>query len=120
MSTERGGTIITTLPISEETKNRRKDVNVDFTLVYTELGYEINFANAFPFPAMHEDKVRTHEYNVKDVQRVLEGWKAGSGAPKFKTQKLRLLPGGLAGIAEGLKIMQDGAYGREKLVYKLG
>ncbi|VDC00861.1 unnamed protein product [Peniophora sp. CBMAI 1063] len=119
MSPTRGGTIITTLPISDETKNRRKDVSVDFTLVYTELGYEINFANAFPFPAMHEDKARTQTYNVEDAPRVLDGWKAGVGAPKFKTQKLRLLPGGLEGIAEGLKIMQDGAYGREKLVYKL-
>ena len=119
MSPTRGGTIITTLPISDETKTRRKDVSIEFTLVYTELGYEINFANAFPFPAMHEDKARTEAYNVEDVHRVLDGWKAGVGAPKFKTQKLRVLPGGLESIEEGFKIMQNGAYGREKLVYKI-
>lgn len=71
------------------------------------------------FPASPEDKVRTQVYCAEDVHRVLEGWKAGAGAPNFKTQKLRLLPGGLEGIVNGLKIMQDGAYGREKLVYRI-
>ncbi|KAL1672235.1 chaperonin 10-like protein [Schizophyllum commune] len=119
LSKTRGGTVITTLPISDETKARRADVKVDFTLVYTELGYELTFAHVATFPADKEDERRTLEYVSTDMPKLLEGWKAGQGAPKFKTQRLRKLPGGLENIQEGLKIMADGAYGREKLVYTI-
>ena len=119
MSEARGGTVVTTLPISDEVKARRKDVSADFTLVYTEHGYAFDFAGAVHFPAMPEDKVRVQVYCADDIPRVLDGWKAGTGAPHFKTQKLRVLPGGLESIGEGFKIMQNGAYGREKLVYKI-
>ncbi|KAL1672231.1 hypothetical protein EV122DRAFT_284150 [Schizophyllum commune] len=53
-----------------------------------------------------------------DPPKVLEGWKAGQGAPKFKAQRLRKLEG-LENIHEGLKIMAEGHYGREKLVYTI-
>ncbi|TRM69126.1 chaperonin 10-like protein [Schizophyllum amplum] len=117
MSKTRGGTIITTLPIPDETKNRRADVSVDFTLVYTELGYELTFAHAASFPAMKEDEARALEYVSQDMPKILAGWKAGQGAPKFKTQRLRKMQGGLENIVEGLMVMAEGSYGREKLVY---
>ncbi|KZV61857.1 GroES-like protein [Peniophora sp. CONT] len=118
MSPTRGGTVITLLPISDEVKNRRKDVHAEFTLVYTALGYAFEFARSAHFPALPEDKARTQVYCAEDIHRVLDGWKAGAGAPNFQTQKLRFLPGGIEGIEDGLKIMQSGAYGREKLVCK--
>ncbi|KAL1745027.1 chaperonin 10-like protein [Schizophyllum fasciatum] len=119
LSRARGGTVITTLPVSDETKARRADVRVDFTLVYTELGYELTFAHVATFPASQEDAARTLEYVSQDMPKLLEGWKAGQGAPKFKTQRLRKMSGGLESIQEGLKIMSEGAYGREKLVYTI-
>ncbi|KAL1745365.1 chaperonin 10-like protein [Schizophyllum fasciatum] len=117
LSKERGGTIITTLPPSAETQARRADVNIVFTLVYTALGYELTFAHAVAMPALAEDKARALEYVSHYMPKVLEGWKAGQGAPKFKTQRLRQLRGKLERISEGLKIMADGNYGREKLVH---
>ncbi|TRM69128.1 chaperonin 10-like protein [Schizophyllum amplum] len=117
MSKTRGGTIITTLPISDKTKNRRADVSVEFTIVHTVLGYEVTFAHATTFPVMKEDETRALEYVSQDMPKILAGWKAGQGAPKFKTQRLRQMQGGLENIVEGLKVMAEGSYGREKLVY---
>ncbi|KAE9388116.1 GroES-like protein [Gymnopus androsaceus JB14] len=117
MSASRGGTIITTLPISEETQKRRKDVHVEFTIVYTELGSALTFAGAVHLPAMPQDKADTLEYVSSYMPRILENWKEGQGSPKFKTQRLRHMQGGLEKIYEGFEIMRDGKYGREKLVY---
>ncbi|TRM69137.1 chaperonin 10-like protein [Schizophyllum amplum] len=119
MSKQRGGTIITTLPIPDETKNRRADVNVEFTLVYTELGYELTFAHIVSFPAMKEDQEKALAYVSQDLPTLLAGWKAGQGSPKFKAQRLRKLHGGLQNISEGFKIMAEGNYAREKLVYTI-
>ncbi|KAL1745022.1 chaperonin 10-like protein [Schizophyllum fasciatum] len=119
LSKQRGGRVITTLPVSQETAARRADVRPEFTLVYTELGYEFTFAGAVKFPAIKEDEARTLEYVAQDLPKILEGWKAGQGAPKFKTQRIRKLDGGLESVQEGLKIMADGNYGREKLVYTI-
>lgn len=40
-----GGKVVTTLPVSDETSSRRSDVSVEFTLVYTELGYPVSFCS---------------------------------------------------------------------------
>ena len=119
MSTSRDGHLMILLPVPEKTQTRRANIKVELALAYTVLGYPIFFAHAVHFDAKPEDKTYILEYNSNDIGRVLEGWKAGQGAPNFKTQKLRVLPGGLESIGEGFKIMQNGAYGREKLVYKI-
>ena len=97
MSATRGGTIITTLPVSEATLKRRADVRVEFTLVYTALGYELTFAHVVRMPEMKGDEARTLEWVAEYVPKVLEGWKAGEGAPRFKAQRLRKLQGPLEG-----------------------
>ncbi|KAI0031021.1 chaperonin 10-like protein [Vararia minispora EC-137] len=116
MSEKRGGTVITLLPVAEGVIKRRSDVHVEFTLVYTLLGYEFSFAG-FPFPESVEDKRRSLLYVTEVMPRILEGWKVGQGAPKIKAQHLRRMEGGLERIYEGLKVMADGNYAREKLVY---
>ncbi|KAL1723717.1 chaperonin 10-like protein [Schizophyllum commune] len=118
MSKTRGGKVITTLQISEEVAKRRADVSAEFTLVYTEIGREIVFGSGQRLPAMPEDEARALDYVANDQPKVLEGWKAGQGAPTFKAQRLRKLHG-LENIQEGLKIMAEGNYGREKLVYTI-
>jgi len=119
LSPSRGGRIIVILPVSEETQKRRKDVKIEFSVVYTLIGFALKFAHALEVPAIPEDKSATLEYVSTVMPRVIENWKAGEGSPKFKTQRLRHLQGGLEKIHEGLEIMRDGKYGREKLVYTI-
>lgn len=107
------------LPVAEAIKKRRKDVDVELNLAGTVLGRAITVAHNWHQPALPEDKARMQEWCSQDVQRLLQGWKAGIGSPLFKPQRFREIPGGLDGIAQGLKIMQDGAYGREKLVCRI-
>ncbi|KAE9390322.1 GroES-like protein [Gymnopus androsaceus JB14] len=117
MSASRGGNIITALPVSEATKNRRKDVHVEFILVLTEIGSALTFGGFLKLPAMPQDKAAALEYVSKYMPRILENWKEGQGNPRFNTQCLRHMQGGLEQIQEGLEIMRDGKYSREKLVY---
>ena len=119
MSSTRAGHLLILLPAPEETQKRHPNIKVELALAYTVLGYTVFFAHVVHFDAQPEDKSYLLDYNTNDTPRVLEGWKAGEGAPNFKTQKLRVLKEGFEGLEEGLKIMRDGAYGREKLVCKL-
>ncbi|KAE9388121.1 GroES-like protein [Gymnopus androsaceus JB14] len=114
-STRRSHLMVIVFP-SKESLERRKDVKVELCVVYTLLGFDFKFANTIPFPAIPSDKVRVLEY-VKDyMPRVLEGWQSGKGSSTLKPMRLRRLGTGLDKIDQGLKIMMDGEYGREKLV----
>ncbi|KAJ3841909.1 chaperonin 10-like protein [Lentinula raphanica] len=117
LSLSRNSHLVSILPPDPASVSRRKEVKVDFSLVYTLLGFDFTFANAFKYEAIPEDKKLSLEYVTTFIPRVLEGWKAGEGSSLFKPQRLRKLEGGLERIEEGLKIMRDGKYGREKLVY---
>ncbi|KAE9390324.1 GroES-like protein [Gymnopus androsaceus JB14] len=132
MSTSRGGNIITLVHTVSEaienrrkdvhvefeaTKNRRKDVHVELILVYTQIGSALTLGGFLELPAMPQDKAATLEYVSEYMPRILENWKEGEGTPKFNTQRLRHMQGGLEQIHEGLEIMRDGKYSREKLVY---
>ncbi|KAE9390319.1 GroES-like protein, partial [Gymnopus androsaceus JB14] len=117
MSASRGGNIITALLVPETTRNRRKDVHVEFILVYTEIGSALTFGGFLELPAMPRDKAAALEYVSEYMPCILENWKEGEGSPRFNTQRLRHMQGGLEQIHEGLEIMRDGKYSREKLVY---
>ncbi|KAH7869401.1 chaperonin 10-like protein [Lentinula edodes] len=119
LSLSRSGHLVSILPPDPSSVNRRKDVKVEFSLVYTLLGLDFTFASAFKYDAIPEDKALSLEYVSTYMPRVLEGWKAGQGSTSLKPQRLRKLEGGLEKIEEGLKIMRDGKYGREKLVYTI-
>ncbi|KAL8281263.1 hypothetical protein RQP46_006297 [Phenoliferia psychrophenolica] len=115
---EGGGKVVTTLPASDETVNRRSDVEVDFTLVYTELGYALNFANQLDLPAMPADASSALNWVSTELPRVLEGWKDGK-SPMLVGPQIRRCEGGLEKIVEGLETMKEGKYAAEKLVYVL-
>ncbi|KAI5889058.1 GroES-like protein [Schizophyllum commune H4-8] len=120
MSVTRGGRVIALLPAGEATKNRRPDVRVELTLLYTALGYELTFAHTVRMPAMKGDEVQLLEWVSMYLPRMIEGWKTGEGAPTYKTQRrLRKLRGPLEDISKGLRIMSEGKYGREKLVHTI-
>ncbi|KZV77217.1 GroES-like protein [Peniophora sp. CONT] len=119
ISLTRGGKVMVVLPVPESTEKRRMDVSVQFNLVGTVFGREITVAHSWKQPPLPEDTARIQEWCARDVHRLLEGWKAGVGSPLYKPQRLREVPGGLEGIERGMRIMQEGAYGREKLVCKI-
>jgi hypothetical protein len=95
MSAKRGGTVVTLLPFADATKTRRADVSAEFTLIYTALGYELTFGHVATFPAMPADAAHAQAYVSGELPKLLDGWKEGAGAPLLKTQKLRVLEGGL-------------------------
>ncbi|KAE9393203.1 hypothetical protein BT96DRAFT_999652 [Gymnopus androsaceus JB14] len=120
MSFTRNSHLMVLLPISKECQKRRQDrVKVEFSTAYTLGVHVFTFAHAFKFSAMLEDKARILEYVAGTMPRILKNWKAGEGNNTFRPQRLRRLEGGLEGIEKGLKIMRDGNYGREKLVYTI-
>ncbi|KAF5393160.1 hypothetical protein D9757_001176 [Collybiopsis confluens] len=118
ISPSKGGRIIVLRgPISTETRGRRKDVEIELILVYTLIGFPINFGGIIQIPAIPADAVASLEYITAVLPHLLEGWKQGKGSPALKGPRLRLMPGGLENIYKGMEIMRDGKYGREKLVY---
>ena len=110
--------MITVLPMSDTVHLRRKDVKVELIIMGTVLGLDLLVAGV-PLPANPEDKARIQKHCWEVLPRILDGWKAGVGSPLFKTQRLREIPGGIGGVEKGMRIMQEGAYGREKLVCKI-
>ena len=107
------------LPVSGAITSRRKDVKVELNLGGTVLGRAITVAHNWQQPALPEDKARIFKWCTDEVQHLLSGWRAGIGSSLYKPQKLRQVGGGLDGIEKGLRIMQEGAYGREKLVCRI-
>lgn len=103
-----GGVVITTLPPSKETEARRPNVRVEFSLVYTLLGYGLTFAHAVTFPDMPQDRQSSQTFLETEFNQVMDG--------NYKMQKLRKISGGLKAVPDALRIMQKGEYGREKLV----
>ncbi|VDB96005.1 unnamed protein product [Peniophora sp. CBMAI 1063] len=119
ISRARGGKVMALHPVTDALRARRQDVDVDANLAGTMIGREIVVVNKYPQPVMLEDKTRLEEWCINDIPRLFDGWKAGVGSAVYKPQRLRQISGGFDGILEGLKIMQKGAYGREKLVCRI-
>ncbi|WVQ98262.1 hypothetical protein IAU59_005385 [Kwoniella sp. CBS 9459] len=111
-----GGSVMGTLPFSEDIVNRRKDVRVEFVLVYTLMGYAFRFASAFDFEAIPEDREQSYSWLTAELPALLEGWQEGVGSPRYKPATLRV-GHGLESVHEGLKTLSEGSYKAEKLVY---
>lgn len=80
---------------------------------------QFKFANAFDFPAIPQDRADSLAWLSRDLPALLEGWKEGQGSAKYKGQALRVMPGGLEKVYEGVNVLGEGAYKAEKLVYLL-
>ncbi|KII83068.1 hypothetical protein PLICRDRAFT_47413 [Plicaturopsis crispa FD-325 SS-3] len=115
----RGGVVATLLPVSEKIKRRRADVRVEFTLVFSDLGHPVTFANlpTATLPAMPDDRAHALAYVSTTLPALFQWQKGGGVGGAVRIPALKRMPGGLARIAEGLELMQRGEYGREKLVY---
>ncbi|KAH8832184.1 chaperonin 10-like protein [Flagelloscypha sp. PMI_526] len=90
------------------------NTTVEYTIVYQVLG--------FPFK-LGEWEIPLHPSDVAGsldfVKNVYPSLFSGGENRKVKVQKLRVMPGGLDRVIEGLNIMKEGKYGREKLVYHI-
>lgn len=89
-------TVVTLLPYTPK-PDLPANTTVIFTLLPTVLGIP------FIYPAVHdrespvsiEEVDQTRSYITEQFPKLVEGWKYGSGAARFKGQKTRVLPGGL-------------------------
>ncbi|KAF2801093.1 GroES-like protein [Melanomma pulvis-pyrius CBS 109.77] len=100
----KGGSYSSILPVE---KFPRDDVSTGFTLAYTAIGEHFSES----FPASQTD----YEFAVKF-------WKVAGdllNSGKLKTHPAEVRPGGLEGIAQGLKDLKDGKVSGVKLVYKV-
>ncbi|KAI9021869.1 chaperonin 10-like protein [Hyaloraphidium curvatum] len=95
-----GGRLTTVLPTKEETEPEAagmpKNVAIDRTMVGTA-----------------HDKAKDGEFAEKWF-RIMGDWLENG---KFKANAVKLVPGGLAGVLEGLKLLQEDMVSGVKLVY---
>jgi NADPH:quinone reductase-like Zn-dependent oxidoreductase len=105
-----GGKVVHLLTVSDEVKNRRKDVEVLHTLLYLVLGPYAHY------PFWPDDQPPMRGYLQEEWPELSKSWKAGLGNARLKPQRLRKLEGGLDGVPKGLETMKSGGYSREKLV----
>ena len=80
--------------LAEKDSTRRANVKVSFTRAATAIGR----VEGVPFNSeVDEDAAFSLKYVTEVFGKLVEGWVAGEGSPKFKTQKLRIIEGGLDG-----------------------
>ncbi|KAH8426388.1 zinc-binding alcohol dehydrogenase family protein [Aspergillus melleus] len=91
-------------------KIERENVNDRWTLGYTILGEAFKFGD-IPFPAKPEDMEFAKKFWATAEQLLAQG--------KVKPHPLKVNPGGLRGVLDGMKAMQEGKVSGEKLVYRV-
>lgn len=106
---ENGGKIAAIL--FTEIPNKRKDVEIIRTLLYTATGKEFQMGS-FHFAPIPEDR----EFMAKFIKEELEPLLIEK---KLKANVTRLCQGGLDSIHEGMDYVQAGKVSGEKLVYHL-
>ncbi|TFK95494.1 chaperonin 10-like protein [Pterulicium gracile] len=106
----KGGKVVHLLPVGDEIRNRRADVQVIHTLLYQLIG------PMWSFPFLPDDQPPVRSYLEHDWVHLTKGWRNGLGAGSLKPQRIRKLEPGFDGILAGMKQMREGSYGREKLV----
>ncbi|KAH8832078.1 chaperonin 10-like protein [Flagelloscypha sp. PMI_526] len=105
--------IVVILPLSADV-TLPSNTTSEFSIIYTFLGFPVPFAGT-EIPVIPRD-VAAGLHFVKNEYPALF---SGDDQRKVKVQKLRVMKGGLESVVEGLKIMKEGRYGREKLVYTI-
>ncbi|KAF7587032.1 hypothetical protein BBP40_007828 [Aspergillus hancockii] len=88
----------------------RANVNDRWTLAYTITGEAFTFGDT-PIPAKPEDKTFAESFWNIAEKLLTEG--------KIKIQGVKVNPGGLKGVIEGLQLMKAGKVSGEKLVYNI-
>ncbi|KAH8809679.1 chaperonin 10-like protein [Flagelloscypha sp. PMI_526] len=89
------------------------NTTAQYTIVYSLLGFHFT-AGGNPIEVQLQETAASLNFIKEELPKLF-----GDGQKKIRLQKLRVMEGGLENIAEGLKIMKEGKYGREKLVYNI-
>lgn len=125
------GKVVTILPIAEEARQLRDDVQIICqypphrtglytpagltrlqiaTIVYTAIGMEFELRGKV-WPASQADRTHMVQFLAKVPELVRTG--------KVKPNPTKLFEGGLDGINAGLKYLMEGKNSGEKIVYRL-
>ena len=113
----KGGEVVVLLKPDSEAINLRKDeVKIIHTLAYTALGRKFNYGPAvFDEERVTADSNKMKEWLNGDQGHFYTLFKQGL----LKGNKIKEMEGGLEGIPEGMKYMQEGKVSAEKLAYKI-
>jgi len=101
------GKLVVIKPPQEDAQKLRKDVEIQHILIYTALGREFTLGKHFP--PSQEDRAHMAQFLVKLPALVTAG--------AIKPNPVKVWPGGLAAIPEGLRYMKEGKHSGEKIVY---
>ncbi|GAC94107.1 potential zinc-binding dehydrogenase [Pseudozyma hubeiensis SY62] len=114
----KGGDVVVLLkPDKEAIELRKGEVNIIHTLVYTALGHPFNYGRA----TYDEDRVTADSNLMKEWLNGTQGhfytlFKQGL----LRGNRVKEMSGGLEGIPEGFKYLQEGKASAEKLTYRIG
>lgn len=112
-----GGDVVVLLkPDSDAIALRKGEVNIIHTLAYTALGRPFNYGKAeFDKERVTADSNKMKEWLNGDKGHFYTLFKQGL----LRGNRIKEMQGGLQGIPEGLKYLQDGKVSAEKLAYRI-
>ena len=116
LGTKGGDVIVLLKPDAEAIALRKGEVNIIHTLAYTALGRPFTYGKT----TFGEEQVTADSNKMKE-------WLNGDKGHFYtllqkglvRGNKIKEMSGGLSGIPEGLKYLQDGKVSAEKLAYKI-
>ncbi|KAG8699923.1 hypothetical protein FRC08_005031 [Ceratobasidium sp. 394] len=105
------GKVVVVLGPKEEAKALRTDVIIQHTLIYTALGRSFGYGPTSQFPASAADR----DHMVSWIPKITELVNSGT----VKPNPVKLWPGGLEAVNEGLQYMREGKVSAVKIVYNV-
>lgn len=116
LGTKGGDLVVLLKPDKEAIELRKGEVNIIHTLAYTALGRPFNYGRA----VYDEDRVTADSALMKEWLNGDEGhfyhlFQKGL----LRGNRIKEMSGGLEGIPEGLKYVQEGKASAEKLTYRI-
>ncbi|KAG9096729.1 hypothetical protein FS749_007852 [Ceratobasidium sp. UAMH 11750] len=106
------GKVVVVLKPNKEAKALRNDVVIQHTLAYTVFGRSFSYHSGAQFPASAED----HNHMASWMPKITDLVNSG----KVKPNPVKLWPGGLEAINDGLQYMREGKVSAAKIVYNVG
>ncbi|KAK7694089.1 hypothetical protein QCA50_003665 [Cerrena zonata] len=104
------GKLLVILPPSKAAQEIRSDVLVQVTLIYTSLGRAFDYKGSH-YPVQADD----HSHMAEFLKKTPELVKSGA----IKPNPVKLWPGGLEAVEEGLEYLKEGKNSGEKVVFRI-
>ncbi|CEH18277.1 Zinc-binding oxidoreductase [Ceraceosorus bombacis] len=110
-----GGTVVVLLKPEKEAIEIRNDVKIVHTLVYSVLGHPFAYGKAtYDEATVSAENAKMQAFTSQGIFRHL----FASGL--LRGNVIKHMDGGLSGIPQGFKYMQEGKVSLEKLAYRIG